>query len=389
MSETWTNWSGSVTCTPASIESPSRYEELSAIVTQAAREGRRVRVAGSGHSFSPVCATDGLLVSLDNVHGVIETDADARRARVRAGTKLHALGQPLLRAGMALEQQGDIDRQSLGGVLGTGTHGTGFDFRNMSNQAVALTLITASGDLVECSENANGEVLRAALVSLGALGIIVDAELQCVAPYRLHERSWTLPFEDALTQFDELSRRNRHCEFFYQKEPDFCLMKTLSLTDEQGGTDLPEDERIGWSHQVFPSERDRKFNEMEFSIPAESGLECIREVRDVIRRHDGVRWPIEYRTVKGDDIPLSPHFGRDSVTISVHQSYRREHEPYFRDCEAVFRNFGGRPHWGKIHYMSHREIAALYPHWDRFQRVRDWLDPNRMFANPYVDRVLG
>lgn len=386
----WTNWSGLVVCTPSATEQPTAYAEVAESVLRAAREGRRIRVAGSGHSFSPLCATDGVLILLDGLQGVVETDSRILQARVHAGSKLHAIGEPLFRAGMALEQQGDINRQSLAGAISTGTHGTGA-FRNMSNQAAALKLVIATGETIECSAEHNAEIFRAAKVALGALGVLVEVTLQCVAPYKLAERAWIVPFEEGMAQFDSLCAAHRHCEYFYTKQDDSCIMKTLSLTDAdtESHPDRAEGERVGWSYQVFASDRDRKFNEMEYSMPAPHGPDCMREIREVIRRHDEVGWPVEYRTVKGDDIPLSPHFGRDSVAISVHQGIQHEHEPFFRDCEAVFRNHQGRPHWGKLQYMTHAEIGGLYPDWDAFQRIRDRLDPSRVFSNPYLDRVLG
>lgn len=385
----WRNWSGSVVCNPKSVEMPNSSGDVASLIARARKEKARVRVAGSGHSFSPVCETKDYLVSLDEMQGVIDADTANHRARVHAGTKLYTLGEPLFEAGMALENQGDVDRQSLGGVIGTGTHGTGLTLRNISNQAVGLKLIVGTGDVIECSETENAEIFKAALVAFGSLGIITEATVQCVPAYKLHEKNWAVPFEDGMTQLDDMIAGHRHFEFFYTKNNDSCIMKTLSETDAEPAKDFAEGERIGWSYEVFPSPRNTKFNEMEFAVPFDNGPSCLREIRDVIMAHDEVGWPIEYRTVKGDDVFLSPHYGRDSVAISVHQSYRREHESFFRDCQAAFLNHGGRPHWGKMQYLGHEALAKLYPQWGRFQKVRDEVDPDRVFENPYLKQVLG
>ncbi|MEZ4710267.1 MAG: D-arabinono-1,4-lactone oxidase [Caldilineaceae bacterium] len=395
----WSNWSASVQCAPTAIIEPQSEAELVAAVRQSAST---IRVRGTGHSFVPLCAADGLLISLDQYQGVVAADASAMTATVRAGAKIHQLGAPLLEAGLAMANMGDIDRQSIAGAISTGTHGTGRTLGSISTQVAALRLITASGDVVDCSPAQEPDIFRAAQVSLGALGIISQVTLRLLPAYRLHEKTWAEPFDECVARLGERIAQNRHFEFFWVPAHDVCAIKTLNMTDLSA---LPQpaaktavegrlaryigEERIDWSYRIFPSERNLKFNETEFALSAQHGPQCLAELRTLMQtQYPDVAWPIEYRTLAADDIWLSPAYGRDTVTISVHQAAELPYRPFFDDVEAIFRNYGGRPHWGKIHTHRAAELAALYPQWQAFQKVRRQLDPRGRFLNEYLRQLL-
>jgi FAD/FMN-containing dehydrogenase len=394
----WANWSGSVTWTPQQQVMPRSEADLAAVVTAARRTRSNLRVAGSGHSFTPLCATTGTLVSLAGWQGVSATDATAGTATCWAGAALHQLGAPLLAAGLALENMGDIDRQALAGAIATGTHGTGRTLGNLSTQVVGLRLLLASGEFLDCSPAREPAIFHAARLALGLLGIITQVTLRVLPAYRLHERTWAASFDACLAQLPALVRDNRHCEFFWSPGDDACALKVLNPT---AATALPAPpalptapaglarylapERIDWSYRIFPSERTRRFNEMEFAVPAEHGPDCLRELRQLMRqRHPTVTWPIEYRTVRADDIPLSPACGRETVTISIHQAANLPYRAFFADAEAIFRNHYGRPHWGKLHGYTARDLRDGYPQWDTFLATRARLDPAGRFLNPYL-----
>jgi FAD/FMN-containing dehydrogenase len=391
MAETWSNWSGSVTFRPRRIERPASEAELARVVRRAASEGLGVRVYGTGHSFTPLVETDAVLVSLDALAGVQSADPAAREATVLAGTKLSDLGAPLLERGLALENQGDVDVQSLGGALGTGTHGTGKSLGNLSTHPVMLRLVTASGETVECSAERDPELFRAARLSLGALGVISAARLRLCAAYRLHERVWREPIEQALPLVQQRIDESRHFEFFWFPRQDVAELKSLQPTHaEPSSIEGVEGERIGWSADIISSVREQRFNEMEYALPARDGLECFREVRERLRtRHPDVVWPVEYRSLAADDAYLSPAFARDTITISVHQDARLPFRELFSDVEAIFRGYAGRPHWGKIHTRSADELRRLYPEWETFQAVRRRLDPDGRFLSPYLRQLFG
>ena len=398
----WTNWSGSVSCTPQIIATPNSEAELIELVKEASRAGARVRVVGTGHSFLPLCAGDGVLISLDSLQGVISTQREQLTATVWAGTKIHQLGDPLWDAGMAMENMGDIDRQSIAGAISTGTHGTGRTLGNISTQVVGLRLITASGDPVECSPDINPEIFQAARVSLGAFGIITQITLRLLPAYQLHERTWVASFDECMDQLDQLIASNRHFEFFWAPREDACAMKALNPTTETapGQRGMPEkvvgrltryvrEERIDCSYRIFPSERHLRFNEMEFAVPEVNGPDCLREIRQLMQtKHADVAWPIEYRTLHADDIDLSPAYERATVTISIHQANDLPHQSFFADAEAIFRNHHGRPHWGKLHSHTACELQALYPRWDHFQTLRRQLDSGSLFLNDYLRHLF-
>ena len=407
----WTNWAGHISCLPHTLSTPRSEAELVALIGDARRAHAQIRVVGSGHSFVPLCATDGLLLSLDGLQGVIATDAASQQATVWAGSKIWQLGDPLWNAGLAMANLGDIDRQSIAGAISTGTHGTGPTLGNISTQVVALRLVIASGEVVNCSAQQEPELFKAAQVSLGALGVITQVTLQLLPAYPLHEQTWVADFADCTAHLDELIANNRHFEFFWSPGEDACAMKALNppIILEDGQRVPPRQNlerglggeargrlarylhspRTDRSYRIFPSERNLKFNEMEFALPAAHGPDCLRELRQLMQqKHRDVLWPIEYRTLAADDLWLSPAYNRAAVTISIHQAAELLYQDFFGDAEAIFRNHHGRPHWGKMHTHSARDLAALYPQWEHFQTMRTQVDPTGLFLNDYLRTMM-
>lgn len=387
----WTNWSGSVSCNPAVVEAPKTAKEVVAILQRASAAGSTVRTAGSGHSFTPLCRSNEVLVSTDNLRGVLSTDLAKREAVVLGGTKLFEMHEPLRAAGLAMENMGDIDRQAIAGAIATGTHGTGKGLRSISNQVVGLTIATADGSIVDCSDEADRELFKAAQVGLGALGVVLEVRMRLLPAYRLHEKLWRAPFDDVFAKLDEHIASNRHFEFFWVSQGDVCSVKTLHPTERAPDPlDGLEGERIDHSDRIFPSIRSRKFNEIEFSVPEEHGPGCLLELRELMMtKHTDIVMPLEYRTVGADDIPLSTAYDRETVTISAHQLAQESHEAFFADCEAVFRNHNGRPHWGKMHTHTPADLEAQYPKWNDFHDVRRRIDPERRLMNDYLRALFG
>lgn len=391
----WSNWSGNVSCFPGAVECPGSEADLQDTLARAEHAGVNVRAAGSGHSFAPLCNTDGVLVNTERLKGVVRVDPERLEATFGAGTRISEVGEKLLEVGMALENQGDIDEQTLSGSISTGTHGTGVGFGSLSASVSALRMVLASGEILECSETSEREMFRAARLSLGLLGVISEITLRVVPAYRLHERTQAASVGECLDRLDADQRDHRHYEFYWLPGPDRCAIKTLVPTEDEPRGEAPAElappgtieryvlpERMGWSHEVFPSERATRFNEMEYAVALADGPDCFLAVRRLMRdRHPDVAWAVEYRTQRADDVYLSPAFGRDVATISVHQAGGLPYAHFFRDAEAVFRGYRGRPHWGKVHYLGNRELAGSYPAWDAFRAVRERLDPGGRFMN--------
>jgi FAD/FMN-containing dehydrogenase len=398
-SGTWTNWAGNVRAAPRMLVTPGSLAELRAAVAEAARRGETVRVAGAGHSFAPLCATDGRLLDLSLLAGVDRVDPETGHATVWAGTRVADLGEPLLAQGRALANQGDIDRQAIAGAVSTGTHGTGRKHGSFSAAVRAVELIGPHGALVTIDAT-EPERLRAASLSLGLLGVLTRVTLATVPAYKLRERTRSLPFDECLDGFlaEETSRRN--AEFWWLPAHDRCVLKSFAETDEASfRTEAPEappgaierylkPEAVDWSWRIYPSTRSVPFVEMEYTLPLAAGPAAMREVRRLMQtRHPDCTWAVEYRTQPGEQSLLSPTRGRESVTISLHQAMPLPYEDFFRDAEAIFRAHDGRPHWGKLHFLGADEVARLYPDLPAFQAIRAELDPRGMFMNDYLARL--
>ncbi|MEJ6593428.1 MAG: D-arabinono-1,4-lactone oxidase [SAR86 cluster bacterium] len=389
MTTDWQNWSGSQKHAALELAFPESELAVADLIQRAAGAGRNVRGIGSAHSFVPFW-TDDYLVSLDNMAGLISHDAAARQVTVWAGTKLHQLGEPLWNLGLAMENMGDIDRQSVAGAISTGTHGTGATLQNISSQVVGLRLVKANGAIVDIDRSTDADLLRAAQVSMGTLGVITQVTLQAVPAYHLHERNWQASVAECAEAREDLIANNRHWEFFWDPQTDQCAMKTLNATAAHSLDSPLQGQNIGRSYRVIPSSREFKFNEIEFSVPAAAGWECFLALRHLIQTDfDDVRWPLEYRTLKADDIFLSSANDRDSVTISAHQGAKQPYKAFFSAVENLFREYDGRPHWGKIHTQQASQLEVSMPQFNRFREIRQSMDPQGLFLNPFLKTVFG
>lgn len=414
LTDVWRNWSGSVNCEPDTVE-PRSIEEVS----EAVAEAEEVRPVGSGHSFSPLVATDGTIVSLDSLTGVVDTDADSGEVKVRAGTTLADLNRELADHGLAMENLGDIDRQTVSGATATGTHGTG-EFGTISEQVTEIEMVTGDGDLRTFSEGDDG--FGAACVSLGSLGVLTEMTLDAVPSYGLELVRRKEKLDTVLHGLLRRVEQNRNFEFFWFPNTDTAVTKTLNEVREynpemptSGGTlenvawralcetsrvvpskhasrlaarTIREETVAGPSHEVYVSTREVRFNETEYGVPAGDAVDAFREISEVVERHD-VAFPVEVRYVEADDIPLSPAYGRDTVFIAVHRYHKKDYSEMFEECEEVFARYDGRPHWGKIHSLTADELAGLYPEWDSFLQVREETDPDGVFLNDHLRSVFG
>jgi L-gulonolactone oxidase len=430
MSSVWRNWTGDQRCAPAVIERAGSEAEVVQAVGRARAAGRTLRVAGTGHSFNDAVLTDGHILHLGAMNRVLDADPSTGLVEVEAGITLHELGARLADLGLALENLGDVDVQSLAGAISTATHGTGARFANISSQVAALELVAADGSVVRCGED-DEDLLRAARVSIGALGPITSVTLRAVPLYTLRRVDEPMPLGATLDRLDELVDSRERFELFTLPYTDVALTRTTEKTDRppappgavsawieeslmenkllalvlQAGRLAPGliprinrtvarafsgGELVDHSHHVYANRRDVRFTEMEYAVPRERGAEALRRVMDMIeRRRLPVGFPIEMRFVAPDDAFLSPAEGRATCYIAVHMYRGLEFETYFRAVEAIMDEYGGRPHWGKRHYQSAATLSKRYPDWDRFAAVRARLDPDGLFANDYVKRVLG
>jgi FAD-linked oxidoreductase len=427
----WRNWAGDQTCAPATVETPRSRAELADAVGRAAEAGRTVRVAGSGHSFTAAALTDDVMIRVDALDRLLEANPATGLVKVEAGITLARLNERLHELGRALENLGDIDRQTLAGAISTPTHGTGARLPNLSAQVEAMEIVTADGNLRALSASGTPDELLAARVGVGALGAIYSVTLRTVPAFTLHRVDSPRPLGEALARFDELVERNDHFEFFVFPYTETALTiernrselapqprgalrrwtsdvlventignlalrlarrrpKMIPGLSARAARMMSQGERLDRSYRIFANERRIRFTEMEYALPRERGPEAVRRVLDLIRRRGfDVPMPIECRVVAADPAPLSPSHERPTAYVAVHQYRGMEWRPYFEAVEEIMDGYEGRPHWGKRHFQSHETLARRYPRWRDFARVRDSLDPGRAFRNEYTDRVLG
>ena len=427
----WSNWSGSVSCRPDAIVAPRDEVELAAAVRKA--DGV-VRVPGTGLSFTPLNATSGTLIDLKAFNGVLGLDPERVVATFGAATPLWEIGPLLYQMGYGLKNMADIDRQTLAGAVATGTHGSGITLGSLSADVAGFRLVLASGEVIDCSANENAEIFAAGRTSMGMLGVMTEIGMDVRPAYKLVKKEFTHSIDELFRQLDGLVAANRHFEFFWFPYSNMAVCKSLNETEANARTPrsaerlhargdrrdiedyaftaanevlprapflakpaqrlfswlMPARQHVRWSHEILPRPRTVRFNEMEYAVSYEKGPDVLREIVETIRKRQiNTGFPIVYRTVAADDVWLSPFYRRKSATIAVHQYHRVDTTELFEACEAVFRRYDGRPHWGKRHTRSARELAELYPQYEAFRALRARLDPAGKFLNEHLHRLFG
>jgi FAD-linked oxidoreductase len=429
----WRNWGRSEKIRPARVERPRDAEAVQRAVVAAAERGLHVKPVGAGHSFSGIAVAPGVQLDLYQLSGVISVDEASRRVTLGAGTNLYRLPELLAPYGLALENMGDIDRQTIAGATSTGTHGTGGRFGGLATQVVGVTLVTGDGSLLEVTETENAELLPAVRLGLGALGVLVDVTIQCVPAFLLHAVERSEPLGDVLDAYLERSANEDHFEFYWFPHTETAVTKTNTRLDA-GAERRPRGRLGAWvgdeliangayraicalgsvipplvppvnrlagrlmgngeftddSPFVFVSDRSVRFREMEYALPREAVPHAVREVDELIRaRGWRISFPVEVRSAAADENWMSTAYGRDTGYIAVHRYFREDPVEYFAAVEAIMRGHDGRPHWGKMHSRTVDDLRPAYPRFDDFVAARDRLDPAGVFENRYLRSVLG
>jgi FAD-linked oxidoreductase len=423
-SASWSNWSGGQTCQPAGRYDISSEQQLTSLLRNTLGP---IRPVGSGHSFSALVPTDGHLVVIDQLSGILDSDAQTKQVTLGAGSRLGDLGAQLEAIGQGMINLPDIDRQTVAGAIATGTHGTGVTLQALSSFITSLRLITPNGNVMDI-DSSDEDLLHAARVNVGALGIVTQVTMQNRESYKLKKREWAAPTEDILANFDELAASHRHFEIFPLVYSDYSLVLSIDETDEPIGQSEVEEEpsddasiaeslglsdnptpaerlrlsnatasriqpteAVDVSHKILSNVRNSRFNEMEYSVPAEVGAECLREIlKTIYDEAIDVQFVLEYRYVGADDDWLSMSYGdHPHATISIHRTASADYRPYFNRIEPIFWKYGGRPHWGKVHNLTHVELTELYPRFKNFMELRRELDPQGRMLNPHLRALFN
>ncbi len=435
MSQAWTNWAGNQHADGIEVARPHSAAEVAALLADASARGRHVRPIGSSHSFTAIGRPRDVQLRLDRLDRVLHADTFTGLVTVGAGITLRALNRALDALGLALTNLGDIDAQTLAGALSTGTHGTGARFGGLATQVRALELALPDGTLLTCSPDEHPEVYAAARVGLGALGVLTAVTLQAVPAFGLHAREGGGSLDEVLERFDDDAAATDHVEFYWFPHTSRVLTKHNTRVPLDPDALRPLSRRRAWwdddflsntvfgglvgagrrvpplvrplarvsasalgarefsdvSHRVFVSPRRVRFEEMEYAVPREHGLDVLRELVRVVGRS---RWriavPVEVRVAAADDIALSTAQGRDTLYVAVHTAPGSpDREAYFEALEAIAGDVGGRPHWGKLHGLDATVLRERYPRFDEVTALRDRLDPRRVLANDHLEHVLG
>ncbi len=423
------NWGRSLDFTASQVLYPTTEEEVLRILSNATYNHKTVRTIGSGHSWTGLIATPDMLVSLDHWQGIISVDAQKNWVEVKSGTKLLKLGNDLWNLGLAMENLGDIDVQSIAGALNTGTHGTGKHFGTLATQIISITIALPTGELVEVSETNNRDLFKAAQISLGALGIITRYKLKVVKAFKLEYTSKLGKVRDAIDNFDKYNNEYRNYEFYwfpYTEEVQLKLVSETIKPIQDGGfmrdfddivienmgykllsewsrthpkfykpfskfsaRGVPKGTWRNYSNKIFATKRWVRFKEMEYNVPRPRFEECIQEIMDTIHRRDfRVHMPLEIRYVKSDDIMISPANGRDAVYMAVHQYLGMDYEEYFKTIESIFWKYEGRPHFGKMNTMTKDQFLQVHPNWQKFSNIQRECDPKGIMLNDYLKSIL-
>ncbi|GAA1155362.1 D-arabinono-1,4-lactone oxidase [Nocardioides aquiterrae] len=428
----WRNWSGLESARPRRVEEPADTAAIVAAVERARSERSTVKMVGTGHSFTAISAPEDTMLRPTHLGGVLAVDRDAMTVTALAGTRLSELNARLEGLGLSLHNMGDIAEQTLAGATSTGTHGTGGVAASLSAQVCGLELVTGTGEVVRATETENSELLELGRVGLGALGVLTTLTFRVEPLFALEANETPMSWDEALDGFDERVAAHHHVDTYWFPHTDRLMVKTNDRLDDLDVEPLSrlrewwDDEFLSNSlfgalnhltnavpsiipsfnqlssrllsartysdvaHRVFTSPRTVVFREMEYAVPREAGLTALREARAALDR-SGLRvtFPVEIRVTPADDIPLSTSTGRDSLYLAFHTHRDADHREYFALVEPILRAHDGRPHWGKVHTRTAADLAPAYPRFEEFLALRDRLDPDRVFANPYLRRVLG
>lgn len=420
------NWAGNVVCNPEVVAEPRTLEELRRVVAGASR----LRAVGAGHTFNAQMCTDRTMVNLRYLCRVLDVDMAARRVRVEAGMRLSALCSLLDALGLALPSVGGITRQTVAGAVATGTHGSGLSSGTMSSEVVQVALVTADGDVVEA---ASGDLLSAARLGLGALGVVHSVTFQCAPRTDLKKRSWTGTLREAMAP--GLREENLHYEIIYYPFTDSARMTAANPTDEPPTPHLRLRrwidevavvdgvfgalERVGagapalmplfmrlppmlqgestevdtWHRSLTGRPTAFRAFDVEHAIPLDRAAEGVEALCEAIREEAAaspryfVNLPMNIRFTGADpDVMLSPAHDGPKCYVDV-PSYVGAPSPerFFRRLERALGALGGRPHWGKQIFEN---PSDRYPRFRDFLRIQEALDPAGKLRNPFLERLF-
>ncbi len=418
----WTNWSEILKATPNELAMPTTTEEVAEFVKNSPAP---IRPVGSGHSFTALVPSEGTMIDVSVLSGMVDHDKEAQTASFGAGSRLQESAKALSKQGLGFANLPDIDVQTLAGGFATATHGTGYNLAAIHDYVQAFEMVTPTGDIVTASADNNAGLFQAGKVSLGSLGVITRFDLKVEKAFNLRRQTGLLKLENLLAEFDNRAQKFRNFEIYYFPHTGYGAyiqhdIHKGKVTGRQEGeddnilADLKElRDTLGWwpwlrrkavqsalqegqvedmsdaAWKLLATTRNNKFNEIEYHMPLDKGLETLEEIIASIESRRDTFFPIEARVTAPDDAWLSPFNDGRRFSIAVHAPFDEDYSYFFSDFEPIFRKNGGRPHWGKMHSLEAAELRQLYPKFDAFNLLRKELDPEGKFVNPYLAKIWG
>lgn len=399
----WTNWVGNQSFAPREVIPVADEEEVQDQVARAAAAGRRVRTYGTGHSFTPIVETD-VLLDTSSMRGISRVDVERQQVSAGPKTTIRDFGEPLWQHGLALANQGDIDTQAIAGVIATATHGSGRRLGSFSSALAGAKVVDGQGNRIEISATSQPDLLPALQTSIGLLGIMTEVTISVVPAYELWARTDVMHFDQMIESFESDVEDFRHYGFFWMPTDasarlynlegagaDDCVVKRYrEVPVGTSREDLGPHERVGRSYEIYPMVYDPNFHEVEYFLPIEDSKEVLRSMRELMLRWLPLSvYPLEIRVVGGEQAWMSPNYERDNLVVSISGQPGTDYWPYLRACDDLFAEFGGRPHWGKLHFMTRERVASLFPRYDDFVSVRRRLDPAGTFLNEHLEALFA
>jgi hypothetical protein len=420
------NWASNIQHNTPFFEQPATESEIIDLV----KNHKKIRVVGTGHSWSALCKSDELLINLDKYNQITNIDKQNKLITVQAGIKLWQLNNLLHKEGLALTNLGSIDQQSLAGAIQTGTHGTGICYSNLASQVLSFTLIKSDGEKIIL--NKEDELFKAAIISLGCLGIVSEMTLQVCDAFNLHDKTYTRNFNEVIENLDTFLHENNHFKlwwlpptkdivvFTYRRTNEVCndskfrrylqevvlsvwgfrlmvfignlfnfLRKPINvyLTNQMKG---PLD-RIEKSHMVYVVPEPPKHRETEWAFDVKDAKALLKEYQQIFTGNMPFSFNFiqEIRFTKADDFWLSECYERDTIWIGAYNHHCKQWPAILDYFEAFAKKHNGRPHYGKEFNVRKEYLAQQYPKYADFIALRKEMDPTNKFGNELIDELFS
>ncbi|MDX6804831.1 D-arabinono-1,4-lactone oxidase [Terrihabitans rhizophilus] len=409
--ELWVNWFGEQYFVPRYTAQPRSEEEVQQVVRAARKLGLPIRASGAGHSNPAVVPTSGVHIDFDAFNNVVSVDREKLQVTVQPGMRVGDVSRYLRTQGMSLNNQGDIDTQSIAGAIVTGTHGAGITLPCLSMQMIAARVVTADGDILDLSAEKDGELFKAFRCSIGLFGLIVSVTLQAVPSYNIHKISWNADTEDNIGGLQQRLKDNRTFWFFWlpikesaslyelpdgmpstaTREHDFCHMRVYNAVPvDQPAPELKPGEQFDHSSVIFPNTYTPNFREIEYAVPFGQFEKAFEEVRSLFKsKYPKAMYPVECRPVLADDSYMSAYAERDGYALSISGPLEFETWAMLKDMDELLDRYDARPHWGKHHFMTPARLERIYPKYDAFKRMRREIDPDGVFLNDHLRSLFA